>query len=146
MIIFTRYYSINTLRPRQNGSHFADAIFKGIFLNENTLIPITVSLKFIPKGPIHNIPVLFQIMPGADQATSHYLQQWWLMLPKHIRITQPRWVNSLNPVWSSICRAQSTDPEPVQHRLVRLHVGSIITLRVFNMRVHYSDYKSSLYF
>ena len=28
-------FSINTLRPRQNGRHFADDIFKSIFLNEN---------------------------------------------------------------------------------------------------------------
>ena len=27
--------SINTLRPRQNGRHFTDDIFKCIFLNEN---------------------------------------------------------------------------------------------------------------
>ena len=52
----------NTLRPRQNGRHFADGIFKGIFLNENVLIPIKFSMKFVPKGPINNIPALFQIM------------------------------------------------------------------------------------
>ena len=27
--------TINTLRPRQNGRHFPDDIFKWIFLNEN---------------------------------------------------------------------------------------------------------------
>ena len=26
---------LNTLRPRQNGCHFADDVFKCIFLNEN---------------------------------------------------------------------------------------------------------------
>ena len=44
---------LNTLKPRQNGRHFADDIFKGIFLNENVLIPIKVSLTFVPKGPIN---------------------------------------------------------------------------------------------
>ena len=29
------YNDLNTLRPRQNGRHFADDIFKCIFLNEN---------------------------------------------------------------------------------------------------------------
>ena len=52
----------NTLRPRQNGRHFPDYIFKCIFLNENVLISIKFSLKFIPKGPINNIPALVQIM------------------------------------------------------------------------------------
>ena len=53
---------VNTLRPRQNGRHFADDIFKGIFLNENFLIRIKFSLKFVPKGPINNIPALVRIM------------------------------------------------------------------------------------
>ena len=32
-----------------------------IFLNENVWIPIKASLKFVPKGPINNIPALVQI-------------------------------------------------------------------------------------
>ena len=35
---------------------FADNIFKWIFLNENVSISIKISLKFVPKGPINNIP------------------------------------------------------------------------------------------
>ena len=53
---------INTLRLRQNGRHFTDDIFKCIFLNENAWILISISLKFVPKGPINNIPALVQIM------------------------------------------------------------------------------------
>ena len=53
-----RWCGINTLRPRQNGRHFADDILKCIFLNENVWIPIEISLKFVPKGPIDNIPAL----------------------------------------------------------------------------------------
>ena len=49
---------LNTLRPRQNGRHFADDILKCIFLNENVWIPIEISLKFVPKGLIDNIPAL----------------------------------------------------------------------------------------
>ena len=37
--------SVNTLRPRQNGRHFADDTFKRIFLNENVAISIKMSLK-----------------------------------------------------------------------------------------------------
>ena len=54
--------SFNTLRPRQNGRRFPDDIFKCIFLNENARISIKISLKFVPKGPINNIPALVQIM------------------------------------------------------------------------------------
>ena len=42
---------INTMRPRQNGRHSADDIFKSIFLKENVWISTYISLKFIPKGP-----------------------------------------------------------------------------------------------
>ena len=55
---------LNTLRLRQNGRHFADAIFKCIFLNENVWILIKISLKFVPRGPINYIPALVQIMAG----------------------------------------------------------------------------------
>ena len=49
---------VNTLRPRQNGCHFADDILKCIFLNENVWIPIEISLKLVPEGPIDNILAL----------------------------------------------------------------------------------------
>ena len=58
----TRWQNINTLRPRQNGRRFADDTFKRIFLNENVRISIEISLKFVLKGPINNIPALVQIM------------------------------------------------------------------------------------
>ena len=37
-------------------------IFKCISLNENVWIPIEISLKFVPKGHINNIPALVEIM------------------------------------------------------------------------------------
>ena len=37
----------DTLKPRQNGSHFPDNIFDRIFLNENCFILIKISLKFV---------------------------------------------------------------------------------------------------
>ena len=51
---------LNTLRPRQNGCRFADDNFKCIFLNGNCCMKF--SLKFVPQGPINNIPALVQIM------------------------------------------------------------------------------------
>ena len=49
------------------------------FLNKNAWISIKISLKFVPKGPINQIPALVQKWLGADQATSHYLKQLWLV-------------------------------------------------------------------
>ena len=53
---------LNSLRPRQHSRHFTDDTFKPIFLNENIQIAIKISLKFVPKVPISNIPALVQIM------------------------------------------------------------------------------------
>ena len=54
--------TLNPSPPGQNSGHFPDDIFNCIFLNENVLISIEISLKFIPNSPISNIPALVQIM------------------------------------------------------------------------------------
>ena len=82
---------LNTLRPRQNVRHFPDDIFKCVFLNENVWIPIKISLKFVPKGPIYNIPALVQIIwrrPG-DKPLSEPMM---VSLPTHICVASPQWV------------------------------------------------------
>ena len=56
---------INTLRPKQNGRHFPNNIFKCLFLKENSWISIRISLKFLPKVPINYKPALVQIMTGC---------------------------------------------------------------------------------
>ena len=45
---------INSSPPGQNGHHFADYIFTCIIMNGKFCILIKISLKFVPKGPIHN--------------------------------------------------------------------------------------------
>ena len=78
------YTEFKELRPKEAGHHFTDNIFKCFFLNENLWISINISLKFVLEGQSNNIPSLIQIMACADQATSHYLNQWWLRLVTHI--------------------------------------------------------------
>ena len=82
----------NIVGPRQNGRHFPDDIFKCIFLKENVWISISISLKFIPKFRINNIPVLVQIMawrrPG-DKPLSELIR---VSLLAHICVTRPQWV------------------------------------------------------
>ena len=84
---------INTLSPRQNVRHFADDIFKCIFLNENVLIPIKISLKSIPKGPINNIQSLVQIMVWRRPGAKPLSEPMMVSLLKHICVTRPQWVN-----------------------------------------------------
>ena len=42
------------MKPEQNGRHFADNIFKCIFLNKNCRISVQIPLNFAPKGPTYN--------------------------------------------------------------------------------------------
>ena len=86
---------VNTLRLRQDGRHFADAIFKCIFLNENVWIPIKISLKFVPKGPINNIPGLVQIMAWRRPGDKPLSEPMVVSLPMHICVARPQWVNAL---------------------------------------------------
>ena len=83
----------NTLRPRQNGRHFADALFKGIFLNGNVWIPIKFSLKFVRKGPINNIPALVQKMTWRRPGDKPLSGPMMVSLLTHICVTRPQWVN-----------------------------------------------------
>ena len=84
---------LNTLRPRQNGRHLADDIFKQIFLNENVWILIKISLKFIPNCPINNIPTLVQIMAWGQPGNKPLSEPMRVSLLTHIWVTQPQWVN-----------------------------------------------------
>ena len=52
----------NSSSPEQNGRHFADDMFKRIFLNENVRIAIKISLTIVPRGPIENKSALVQVM------------------------------------------------------------------------------------
>ena len=56
------YTTFNTLKPIQHGYHVANDIFMFIFLHEKYCTLIQISLKFVPNGPINNMPALAQIM------------------------------------------------------------------------------------
>ena len=95
--IYQLVKGLNTLRPRQNGRHFADDIFKCIFLNENVWILIKISLKFVPKGPINNIPALVQIMAWRRPGDKPLSEPLMVSLLTHICVTRPQWVNTCSP-------------------------------------------------
>ena len=62
----------------------ADNTFKFKVVNENVLIYIKVSLKFVPKGPINTIPALVQIMawwwPGVNELNSNIIAKRGMIL------------------------------------------------------------------
>ena len=84
--------TINTLRPRQNGRHFADDIFKRIFVNANVKISIKISLKFVPKSPVSNILALVQIMAWRRPGAKPLSEPVMVSLLTHICVIRPQWV------------------------------------------------------
>ena len=73
------------LRPRQNGCHFVDDISKCIFFwTESAWISINISLKFVPKGSINNIPALVQIMAWRRPGYKPLSEPMILSLLTHI--------------------------------------------------------------
>ena len=93
--------TFNTLRPRQNGRHFPDEIFKCIFLNENAWISIKISLKFVPDDPINNIQALVQIMVWRQQGDKPLSEPMMIRLPTHICVTRPQWVKAIR-AWYAV--------------------------------------------
>ena len=85
----------NTLRPRQNGRHFPDDIFKCIFFSENVWISLKISLRFVPNGPINNIPALVQIMAWRQPSDKPLSEPMVVGLLMHICVTRPQWANTL---------------------------------------------------
>ena len=83
---------LNTLRPRQSGRHFADAIFKCIFFNENICISLKISLKFVPKVSINNIPAFVQIIAWRLPSTKPLSEPMVVILPTYI------WVIGINEI------------------------------------------------
>ena len=65
-MIFIAYYNdayhvyihLTNLPPGRNGRHFADDIFRCIFVSEKFDILIKISLKVVPEAPIDNNPAL----------------------------------------------------------------------------------------
>ena len=95
---------LNSLRPRQNGRNFSDDIFKCIFLNKNIQILIKISLNFVPKGSINDIPSLVQIMVWRRPSDKPLSEPIMVSLLTHLCVTRPQWVKSLRP--SASCMHQ----------------------------------------
>ena len=84
---------INTWRSRQDGRHFPVDSFKCIFSNENVWISIKISLKFVLKSPINNIPALMQIMAWRRPGAKPLPELMMVRLTTHIYVTRPQWAN-----------------------------------------------------
>ena len=95
--------SVNTLRPRQYDRHCPDKTFECFFLNKDVSIVITISVKFVPKGPIDNIPALVQIMAWHCPGNKPLSELMMVSLPMHICVTRPQQVNTFRMKCLTVC-------------------------------------------
>ena len=84
---------LNTLRSWQTAisQTFSNAFF---FLNENAWISLKISLKFVPKVPINNVPALAQIMVWhrpSDKPLSESMMVTDAYM-RHSALNELRWV------------------------------------------------------
>ena len=80
----------------------ADGPLKYKFINTNVLISIKISLKFVPRGPIYNIPALVQIMAWYRPGDKPLSEPMMVSLLPHICITRPPWVNTCRHIFRCI--------------------------------------------
>ena len=74
----------------------ADDTFERIFMNENAWILIKISLMFVPKGPITNIPALVQMMAWRRPGAKPLSELMMVSLPTHTRVSRPQWVKYIH--------------------------------------------------
>ena len=86
------FFSFHSSTSEQYGRHFKDCIFKRIFLDENCIILIQISLKFVPKGRMDNKTVLVQVMAWCLTGTNYDQVHWRIRvaLGGHEFYGQPR--------------------------------------------------------
>ena len=145
----------------KNGRRFADDTFKRIFLNENVIISIKISLKFVPKVRISNIPALVQIMTWRRPGDKPLSEQMMVSLQTHICITRSQWVNGrfreIKQLWLTNIRCLYYKPNYVlmkkmiwirgfplkrqlsvlEHDIDALHFRTKTLNQVFHMHKHY---------
>ena len=94
-IIQRTHYTYNTLLTlwsRDKMAAIFETNFLCIFLNENIWSLLDLLVKFVPNGPVNNIPSLVQIMDGCRPGDKQLLEPMMVCFLTYICVTRPRWV------------------------------------------------------
>ena len=76
----------------ESRAYVPDDIFNIIFLNENVWILNEISLRFVPKGQINDIPASVQIMAWCWPGNKPLSETMMVSLLTHISVTRPECV------------------------------------------------------
>ena len=135
--------------------------FQTHFLEWYVIISNKISLKFVPKVRISNIPALVQIMAWRRPGDKSLSEQMMVSLQTHICITRPQWVNvrfrEIKQLWLTNIRCLYYKPNYVlmkkmiwfrgfpykrqlsvlEHDIDALHCRTKTLNQVFHMHKHY---------
>ena len=76
-----------------------ESISQTTFSNEKLWNSIKISLKFVPKGPINNIPALVQMMAWRQPGDKPLSEPMMASVLTHRCVTRSQWVKSLQLFW-----------------------------------------------
>ena len=100
-------------------------------VNENVWIAINISLKFVPRGPINNIPTLVQIMAWRRAGDKPLSEPMKISLPMHIYASLS--LNELNKLRKQLLGALSLN------KINWYQTWITIYNHVFSVGCHYSS-------
>ena len=112
----------NSSPPGQNGRHFADDLFRCIFVNVKVCILIEISLKFVPKDLINN-----NLAFGLDNGLVPNRRQaiiWTNADPVYWRIYAALWGDELKNVFKCLQMCLQT---PSNVKTPMIYFGNIMT-------------------
>ena len=76
-------------------TNITDDIFKCIFLNGMAWISSQISAKFVPKGPVNNIPALVRTIAWRLSGDKPLYEPMMVSLVTYICVTRPQWVQEM---------------------------------------------------
>ena len=94
--------NIDSTPPEQNGHNFTDGILKSIFLNETCVFWFKFQSLFL-RIQLTISQCCFRRWHDTEQATSHYLNQWWPSPLLHICDTRGRRVKEATDICVISC-------------------------------------------
>ena len=88
----TTYISAQHIEAETKWPPFSGRHFQIHFRKENVWMSIQMSLKFLPKVPINNIPALFQIMAWSLPGVKPLFGTMTVRLATHVCVSRPQCV------------------------------------------------------
>ena len=95
------------------------------FLEWKRMNSIKISLKFVPKAAVNNIPELVQIMAWRRPGDKPLSEQMMLKLLTHICVIRPQWVN--------LCCRHPVFPMCLQMHWVHARIMEILQTKYFDL-------------